>query len=250
VEVAVFRLAHLSNFDELLPLERTPGVVVRFVSAPEELAGADLVVLPGTKSTVADLDFLRARGLERALLARAARGGPVLGICGGCQMLGRQIHDPDGVESAARGAEGLGLLPVDTHFAGEKRTAQVTALAERETFLAPLGEVVKGYEIHMGRLVHADPAGGVFSVQRGGAPSAEGRDRDGAVSEDGTVVGTMLHGLLESAGVRAHLVNGLRARKGLPPLHLAGADDPDDLDRLAGVLRESFRMDLLGRILG
>ena len=112
VEIAIARLPHISNYDDFLALEHEPGVVVLFAESPSEITRADLVVIPGSKSTVADLAWLRSSGLADAISWRARRGEPVIGICGGCQMLGKAIEDPDAIESSTRFAAGLNLLPL------------------------------------------------------------------------------------------------------------------------------------------
>jgi adenosylcobyric acid synthase len=251
VEIAVVRLPRIANHDDFQPLEAEPGVVVRFVEDPRDLVGADLVVLPGTKSTVADLRWLRESGMAAAVVARARRGGLVLGICGGCQMLGGHIEDPHGVESSEASTEGLGLLAIDTHFARDKRTRQVLARSVAPTFLAcTAGPTLTGYEIHMGRIDRGSDAPGIFAIESRSASTD--RDEDGAASPDGTVVGTMIHGLFENAELRRRLANGLRERKGLARHDDAGpaALQPDEFDRLARVLRENVDVPLLLRLLG
>jgi adenosylcobyric acid synthase len=172
LRVAVVRFPRISNFTDLDALGLEPEVDVRFVARPEDVADADLVVLPGTRSTLADLAWLRERGLDRAVVAHASAGRPVLGICGGFQMLGRSVRDPDGVEGPAGTAlDGLQLLDTTTVFAREKvlRLVQGTAL----------GAPVSGYEIHHG-------------VVSGGEEGFLGGARRGQV------FGTMAHGSLES----------------------------------------------------
>ena len=215
VEIAIVRLPRIANYDDFRPLEHEPGVVVRFVEHADAIQGADLVVLPGTKSTMADLRWLRESGLAEAIVARARRGGRVLGICGGCQLLGGAIQDPHQVESDERCAEGLGLLAFSTQFGREKRTSQVRARAARGTFLCEAdGKDLSGYEIHMGRLHRGANASSAFVVtRRNGQPDD---DLDGEVSPDDAVLGTMIHGLFENDCVRATLVASLRRRKGLP----------------------------------
>jgi adenosylcobyric acid synthase len=249
VEIAVVRLPRISNYDDFQPLEHEPRVVVRFVEHAAELEGADLVVLPGTKSTIADLRWLRASGIAGAIADRARRGQPVLGICGGCQMLGRRIVDPNHVESDEGPAEGLGLLPLQTRFSAEKRTTQVRARPLPGALLAG-GDIedVAGYEIHMGRIERQGGAPGAFAIHaRNGAPED---DVDGAVSADGAVVGTMLHGLFESASLRRALIASLRRRKGLAPVDPAEpAPTTDEYDRLAAVLRDNVDTSLLDHLL-
>ena len=178
LRVAVVRLPRISNFTDVDALGLEPAVDVVFAAEPRALAGADVVVLPGTRATLADLAWLRERGLDRAIGEHAASGRPVLGICGGFQMLGHTVSDPEGVEVPA-GAEapGLGLLDVATVFGPEK----VLALPHGSA----LGEEVRGYEIHHGRVTRG-PAAEEFP---GGAAA-------------GAVFGTMWHGSLESDGFR------------------------------------------------
>jgi adenosylcobyric acid synthase len=181
--VAVVRLPRLSNFTDVDPLAAEPGVEVRFTDSATELAAADLAVLPGTKATVADLVWLRSQGLDAVLAERGRSGKPVLGICGGYQMLGTCIDD--GVESGAGPVEGLGLLPVETVFEPEKVLARPTGLA-----LSFGGTSVDGYEIHHGR-VRRHGGEPVFAVDGG----TEG-------CRSGAVVGTSWHGVFESDGFR------------------------------------------------
>jgi adenosylcobyric acid synthase len=252
VEIAVVLLPRISNYDDFLPLERLPGVVVRFVESAREMEGADLVVLPGTKSTIADLHWLRDAGFAAGLVARAHRGEPVLGICGGCQMLGGRIADPEGVESDVRDAEGVGLLPLTTHFGRDKRTAQVTAHAVTPSFLArPSAGALSGYQIHMGRTERTEGASASFAI---GLSSGEPtKEMDGAISATGVVVGTMIHGLFDNAPVCEGLIDDLRIRRGLLPASAAhpGEDRApvhDEYDRLAQVLEQSIDLPLLRRL--
>lgn len=189
LRVAVVRLPRISNFTDVDALGIEPGVDVTFASESRALAGADLVVLPGTRATLDDLAWLRARGLDRAVLAHAAAGKPVLGICGGFQMLGTRIADPEGVEGAAGADEpGLGLLDVTTTFGTEKVLRLPTGSA--------LGAPAHGYEIHHGRIV------------RHGGEEFLGGARSGAV------FGTMWHGSLEGDELRRALLSAASAAAG------------------------------------
>ncbi len=211
LDVAVARLPGLSNFTDFWPLTRLPGVRVRYVERGTDLGRPDLVVLPGSKSTVRDLDWLRQTGLAERLIAAANdEGGPlVLGICGGFQMLGNRIDDPLGVESSKPAVAGLGLLDVATTFAPEKTRHRVSG-RELSTDLP-----VHGYEIHMGETRRGPSAAPWIALtrQRDGTAVLDGA-RDGS----GRVFGTYIHGLFDSLPFAADLVNSLRARRGLPTL--------------------------------
>ncbi|MGX1099000.1 adenosylcobyric acid synthase [Amorphus sp. MBR-141] len=195
LKVVVPRLPRIANFDDLDPLAQEPGVSVQLLQPGEALPGnADLVILTGSKSTIADLSALRASGWEIDIRAHVRRGGRVVGLCGGYQMLGRTIADPDGIEGPPGTVEGLGLLDVDTVLAGDKATRLVTG-SHPET-----GTAVAGYEIHMGRTTGPD-RGRPFLQIEGAA--------EGAVSGDGRVFGTYVHGLFahddfRAAFLRAH----------------------------------------------
>ena len=153
IDIAVIHFPHIANFDDFDPLSGEPGVGVRYVASPAGLGRPDAVILPGTKSTMADLAWLRENGLAARIGELAAKGTAIVGICGGYQMLGRAVRDPSGVESPQGEAAGLGLLPVETTFTTAKETHQARArVLDGPGWLAALaGEEVNGYEIHMGR---------------------------------------------------------------------------------------------------
>jgi adenosylcobyric acid synthase len=232
VDVAVIRLPHVANFDDFDPLARHPAIGLRYVDRVEQLDTPDLVILPGTKTTRADLAFMQDRGLDRALRAYAARGGALIGICGGYQMLGERIEDLEGVEGEPGVIDGLGLLPAWTCFAAEKATVQVhgRVAAQHGLLAAVAGRALVGYEIHMGRTESRAPA--AFEIA-----SADGALRsDGAVGANGRVLGTYLHGLFANRavieGLVAALAPGWAGISNVPP--------PDPYDRLAAVLRRSL----------
>jgi adenosylcobyric acid synthase len=201
LDLVVIRLPRISNFDDFDPLAAEPGVSLRFVERLAELGQPAAIILPGSKMTAADLAWLRQSGLADQLVGLARAGVPLVGICGGYQMLGQTLSDPDGVEAEAGACfPGLGLLPVQTTFAGDKRTRQVQAVlqADRGPF-AGLGQTpLQGYEIHMGRSTGTD--GSLKPLCRIG--SAGSGHFDGAISADGQVWGTYLHGLFDNDALR------------------------------------------------
>ena len=202
LDAAVVCLPHISNFTDFMPLEQHPLLGVRYVQNVRELGSPDLIILPGTKNTVADLLWLRQCGLEAAVQKLAKRGTPVLGVCGGYQMLGRTLDDTLGSESGQpQTLRGLALLPTDSVFTAEKHRAQVTATAA-----APFaGASLTGYEIHTGRTaVQGTP----FCTQADGTP-------EGCVQ--GAVFGTYLHGLFDSGELTEKLAVYLCRQKGLCP---------------------------------
>ncbi|MGE0210479.1 MAG: cobyric acid synthase [Parvibaculaceae bacterium] len=228
VLVAVPRLPRIANFDDLDPLRLEPQVRVAFIGAGEPLpAEARLVVLPGSKATIADLAFFRAQGWDTDLLAHVRRGGHVLGLCGGYQMLGRRIHDPEGIEGPPESVEGLGLLDVETTLAPDKTLTNVSARHVAS------GESLSGYEIHVGATTGPGLARPFATI---------GGRSDGAVSADGRVAGTYLHGCLVSDGFRRRFLSSLDVAAG----NFNFADVVDGtLDRLADHLAAHLDIDRL-----
>ncbi len=233
VKIVAPMFSRIANFDDFDPLRAEPEVEFGFVPPGSPLPGdADLVILPGTKATIADLGFLRAQGWDIDLAAHVRRGGRVLGICGGFQMLGRSIADPDGVEGPPGATEGLGLLDVETVLTGDK---VLRPAAGRLVSGAPFA----GYEIHVGRttgpglhrplLVREDGTG------------------EGAVSAEGRIAGAYVHGLFDGAQARASLLAELGAASdGLDQIARVDAA----LDEIAAVLQSSFDIPRLAAIAG
>ncbi len=196
--IAVPRLPRIANFDDLDPLRAEPEVEVLIVEPGRPIPGdCDLVLLPGSKSTIADLAALRREGWDIDIAAHRRRGGMVLGLCGGYQMLGRTIADPDGVEGHAGSVPGLGLLAIDTVLGGDKTTAPAAGMHVGS------GTPVSGYEIHLGRSEGEDCARPFLAI--------DGR-ADGAMSADGLVAGTYMHGLFAGDAFRRAFLAGLGAR--------------------------------------
>ena len=247
MDVAVIRLPKISNFTDFIVLEAIEGVSVRYVGSPQELGRPDLIILPGTKATIADLRWLRESGLEATILRAASGGAPVLGICGGYQMLGLSVSDPAGMEGGGEVA-GLGLLPVRTVFGEQKRMTQSEGVVGTVGgVLAGLsGQRVRGYEVHMGQ-----------TIREGGTPLLELAGMEGMPLLDGcqsgNVYGCYLHGLFDSAGVGQALVAALLAEKGLD-IGAVQAVDMDayrqqQYDLLAEGIRQGMDIDLVRSII-
>jgi len=245
VDIAVVALPYISNFDDFDPLTVEPDIQVRYVSSVSELGRPNAVILPGSKSTIADLTWLRDRGLADAIQQLAAKGVAVVGICGGYQMLGEVVRDPQHTESALDQAPGLGLLPADTVFAGEKDTHRVRAqLLDGPGWMSGLaGAAVEGYEIHIGCTRSARPW--LEIVERRGQPA---HVPDGAVNEDGRVWGCYLHGLFGNGNLRRAWLSSLgwRGMTECVPEHNVMAA----LDRLADHVEAAIDMALLESIVG
>jgi adenosylcobyric acid synthase len=198
IKIAVPRLPRIANFDDLDPLRAEPDVRVELVEPGHPMpADADLVLLPGSKSTIGDLAALRAAGWDIDLKAHVRRGGKVLGLCGGYQMLGARLDDPEGTEGPAGAVEGLGLLNVQTVLGGDKALVDVVGIE-----LAS-GQRVRGYEMHIGRTSGADCARPMLDL--------DGR-ADGAISGDGRVMGTYVHGIFADDDFRHAFLNRIRTR--------------------------------------
>ena len=252
LDIAVMGLPHISNFDDFDPLQREPGVRLRYVESRDSIGEPDLIILPGTKTTMADLWWLRERGFAAEIGRQASAGTPVIGICGGYQMMGRRILDPDGVESSDPESEGLNLLPVDTVFAPVKETHRVRGVVSSDSgLLARAGSAaVEGYEIHMGSSTPTAKAGSPFRISRPGQPATD----DGVISADGRALGTYVHGLFNSYALRRALLERLADWKGAelpPPSDTGGQLSRDgEYDKLAQTVRNSIDMELLYRLTG
>lgn len=233
IRIVVPRLNRIANFDDLDPLSGTPGVSVEIIEAGRPLpADADLVILPGSKSTIADLAHFRAQGWDIDLAAHIRRGGHVLGICGGYQMLGQTIADPDGIEGPARSVAGLGHLDVATVMQPHKRLALSQAV-----YLAS-GDAVSGYEIHMGDTTGPDCARAWLSL--------DGRG-EGAASHNGRIMGCYLHGLFSADAFRSAFFSQLGK-----PVAAYGYDAQvqTTLDALADHLEQHMDIDALLALAG
>jgi adenosylcobyric acid synthase len=240
IAIAVADLPHVSNFTDGDALAGEPDVALYRAREPREFEGADVILLPGSKATLADLAWLRATGMAAAVQAAAAQGREIVGLCGGFQMLGMHIADPEGLESEHRHAAGLGLLPVRTELARDK------TLVRRRGVHVPTGEAVTGYEIHHGSTV-LDGLGDAAAVitASDGAPLGYG-------SQGGRVWGTYLHGVFDADTFRRRWLDALRTRAGLAPVGrvVAPYDIEPALDRLANLVREHVDWRFVYQLIG
>lgn len=233
IDIAVIKLPRISNFTDLAPFERFENVSVRYIERPSELGEPDMIVIPGTKSTISDLVWLRECGLEAKIKQAASRNTPVFGVCGGYQMLGTRIADPENVESSGISEiGGIGLLPIETVFEGEKIQRQTEGVfyGIEGVFAGLNGVRYEGYEIHMGRSGKASP-----------------------VVSRGCVYGSYIHGIFDAEGAAKAVLKALCDKKGVGYERL-GSFDPvnykeEQYEKLASAVREGLDMELVYRIL-
>ena len=232
IRIVVPMLSRIANFDDFDPLKHEPGVRFEFIPPGRALPGdADLVILPGTKATLHDLAFLRAQGWDIDIAAHVRRGGRVLGICGGLQMLGRVVRDPRGIEGPPGEAPGLGLLDVETELTGEKILRPVTGRVRDAAF--------SGYEMHVGVTTGPDLSRPYLTFDGGAA--------DGAQSADGRIGGTYVHGLFATGAARAAILGGLGVNSAGVD-HSAAVDKA--LDEIAAELEKALAVDAIAMLAG
>ena len=234
IDIAVIKLPRISNFTDFAPLERFPNVSVRYIDRADKLMEPDMIVIPGTKSTIADLMWLRQSGLEAAVLHAHDRGSIVFGICGGYQMLGTSVSDPDQVEAAGvTQIDGMGLLSMETVFHGQKVQKQTSGTfgAVSGPLSSLSGLAYRGYEIHMGRSETGLPA----------------------LSVNGDVYGSYIHGIFDEAGIAQAIVSDLCQKKGLDTKELESFDPEkykqQQYDLLAQGVRQGLNMEFVYRVL-
>ncbi len=246
LDVAVMRLPRISNFTDMAPLVHDPSVSLRYVWSPEQIGNPDLIIIPGTKNTLDDLKFLNTQGLTQEILDRRQSGSVLLGICGGFQMLGTEIHNPHKVESQALRMKGFGLFEMDTTLEKEKITRQVETVASSSPVFSK-GLPVRGYEIHMGTTQLNSPYPSLFS---NGA-----RVEDGALGicdENGMVLGTFVHGILDEDDLRRDFLRHVRKMRGKPEPESTfdyQAHRQKGLDRLGQIVADHIDMDRIHRIM-
>lgn len=246
VDIAVIRLPHISNYDDFDPLEREK-CRVRYVSNVRELGNPQLIILPGSKATIADLDFLWKSGLADAIIKKSKTGTPVMGVCGGFQVLGKRIDDPYRVESTAGSVDGLGLLDLVTVFAQEKTTTQAKGkvIQGKGILAGAVDAEIEGYEIHMGETIENSEESPFMVLE---TPDSRGNYPDGAINADGTVVGTYIHGIFNKDSFRAGFLDSLRKYHNLPLSDGYNREEKEkEYDKLADLVRSSLDMEQVYR---
>lgn len=245
LDVAVVKLKHISNFTDFQSLALQPGARVRYASTAKELEKADIIVLPGTKNTIEDLIDIRNRGLDAAIVRHARAGKPVIGICGGYQMLGKTLRDPNHTESRVPETSGLGLLDMDVTFETEKRTNQATGtvLSDEGMLCGMKGLLLDGYEIHSG--INTTGKSAVPWLTINGAV-------DGIMNTAGNVLGSYLHGIFDDGRLFSVLSANIRAKRGDIRTNEAPISMDEfrerEFDRIADIVRASLDMDMVYRI--
>jgi adenosylcobyric acid synthase len=245
-DVCIIRLPHIANYDDFDPLETLCNV--RYAASVEKLGGPDLIILPGTKSTIADVLFLHRTGLAARIIEMAGAGTPVFGMCGGYQMLGSKIFDPVKAESDIPEADGLGLLEMETAFGADKFTAQVKgSVAADSGLLAGMkGLEIAGYEIHMGRC-SKQPPHCVFTVTS--PDNTSDSYRDGGINQTGMVFGSYIHGLFNNTEFTRRIIDNLCSLRNLRPAEGGALDREKAYDDMASVFRESLDMAAIYKII-
>ena len=248
LKIAVIRTPKLSNFTDFDALAGEPDVALYYVTTPDELGSPDLILLPGSKNTTEDLLYIRETGLETAIRERVTAGTPLFGICGGYQMLGKVVRDPLHTESEHDETAGFGYFPSETTFAAQKRLRQVTASADFSFLGAHIfRKNLLGYEIHMGQTDFLEKTIRPFQIAQ-----EDNFVSDGAVSSDGLVIGTYIHGIFDDDDFRRSLLNRLRVQRGwseIPVQYRYREEKERAYDRLAETVRASLDMEKLQTIL-
>ncbi len=242
LDVAVIGLSKMSNFTDFKSLESEPDVSVRYVFPGDQLGSPDILILPGSKNTLEDCLYLENSGLAKEILRVRNEGKMIIGICGGFQLLGKMLHDPNRIESNHGSLQGLGLLNIETYFEREKTTTRVEAKVGEET--------ISGYEIHMGRSENHEQHYFAQIISANGKAVSR---NDGAVSLDKRVLGTYLHGVFDNSTWRRKLLNQVRESKGLSPIENIAMPyleyKNQEYDKLADLIRENIDLEKIYQIM-
>jgi adenosylcobyric acid synthase len=253
VQVAVIQLPRISNFTDLNPFLNLPDAGLRFVRKGEKIGDVDLLIIPGTKNSILDLIYLKEQGYDQEIKLLAQKGKYIVGICGGYQMLGEILHDPEGTEAALGSQDGLGLLPCITTYSSEKSTHQVEAVinAQKGIFAKLKGQMIKGYEIHTGQTELIKGNNSLLTITT--RSNKQVRIPDGSYNDQGNIFGTHIHGLFDNVKIMLTLINSIRSKKGLALLEASDLEvfqRDKNYDKAAQIVRESLNMQKLKEIMG
>lgn len=255
IDIAVIKLPRISNFTDVDALKNEEDVSVRFITSVEEFKNPDLLIIPGSKNTIEDLNALKTSGLFDKI-KEYSKDGEIIGICGGYQMLGKKITDPYGVETELLETEGLGLLDIETVFEQKKVTTRVEAdLINNNLFNTGKDKLkdelsVYGYEIHMGICNYGKNANPLFNIKT--QNTKEVNYNDGAINECGNIMGTYIHGVFDKTDFREAIVNKLRSKKGIELKQSKPYENlrEEELDKLADLVRKALNMDEIYKMIG
>ncbi len=244
LDVAVLRIPHISNFTDFDPLEQEKGVALRYVAAASKLGYPDLLIIPGSKNTMDDLHYLKTSGYLKEIMRLKKNGCTILGICGGFQMLGKTINDPCGVESSLKSIKGLGLLNMETQFGKRKSTFQVEAEEINLNENGKSSEIIRGYEIHMGR-TKLNTEKSLFKIKKRSGKKC--LLYDGAISRDMKVMGTYIHGIFDNDKFRRKFLSSIKGKKKMPSPEIENdfefdASKEEQYDKLADMVSEILDM--------
>lgn len=251
IDIAVIKLPRISNFTDVDALKNEEDVSVRFITSVEEFKNPDLLIIPGSKNTIEDLNALKTSGLFDKI-KEYSKNGEIIGICGGYQMLGKKITDPYGVETELSEIEGLGLLDIETVFEQKKVTTRVEAdLIDNKIFTTDRDKLsVYGYEIHMGICKYGKNANPLFNIKT--QNTKEVNYNDGAINEYGNIMGSYIHGIFDKTDYREVIVNKLRSKKGIELKKSKPYESlrEEELDKLADLVRKTLDMDEIYKMMG
>jgi len=252
VDIAVIQLPHISNFTDFDPLEREEGVGLRYVKEVGEIGNPDVLIIPGSKNTIEDLDYLKNRGYVKEINRLKKKGSTIVGICGGFQILGKTIKDHYGVESSLKSIDGLGLLDIETQFEKKKATFQIEAEEINHTDKGKSGELLHGYEIHMGR-TKLNTETSLFKIKKRSGKNC--LVYDGAISKDGKVWGTYIHGIFDNDGFRIKFLSSINKGRKFPLLEVRRNFEYDTFkeeqyDKLADLVKKNLDLHLIYKLLG
>ncbi len=251
IDIAVIRLPRISNFDDFDPLKNEPDVRIRYIERPEQIGNPSAIILPGTKSTIPDLIFLHKTGMVKAIQEYRKQGGVVVGICGGYQMMGKTIRDPENIESAQKEVNGLGLIPTETTFKNEKTTHQIKALIKSDvSWLADIkNKAVTGYEIHMGTTKMKDSKSFYKPLLQIENRSGEKVSvMDGIMQRDGRVWGCYIHGIFKNDSFRHAWLKSLGSQY-IGQIKSFNESLDESFDELADVMETALDMDFIDKLI-